>query len=227
MDTTGLKFMDFLYVLLKKTGRKFATVVSFLFLSTIHVSLHAGVEKEYIESLGQTHYSYTKDSCTFKLISFDADSINSKVLSVRRSCSFGAVEQAGLFGVLFAEMKLDGKVDAINRISWGTISDKEIVERLAVAAVNSSRWRVITEDNTKTRLAKNIPEVGNILNESLVFRELVNISRALGYQLDVKSTEGVLVDRAEKVAELSGIVLPKGSVVPFSTNVWFAISPLK
>ena len=226
MDTTRLKFMDFLYFLLRKIDSKLLAVSFFVFLSTIHLALHAGVEKEYIENLGQTHYSYTKDGCTFKLISFDADSINSKVLNVRRSCSFGAVEQAGLFGVLFSEMKLDGKVEKINRISWGAISDKEIIARLAVAAVNSSRWSVITEDNTKTRLAKNIPEVVNILNESLVFQELVNISM-VGYQLNVKSTEGVLVDRAEKVDELSGLNLPKGSVVPFTTNVWFAISPLK
>ena len=212
-------------IIFSEIKSKLIAVFVLLTLIVISNALHAGVEKEYKEKLGQTHYSYTKGDCFLKLISFDTDSINSKVLNVRRSCSFGAVEQAGLFGVLFAEMKLDGKIGSINRISWGGISDSQIIERLAIAAVNSSRWRVITEDNTKTRFIKNISEVSNILNESLVFRELVNISKALGYHLSVKATEGVLVGRVEEVEELSGLALPKGAVVPFFANVWFAISP--
>lgn len=214
-------------VFFKEIKRKLIAVLLFLFLSSIGAVLHAEVEKEYIEELGQTHYSYKKGNCFFKLISFDSSSINYNILNVRRSCSFGAVEQAGLFGVLFSEMKLDGKIDLVNRISWGRISNDEIIKRLAVSAVNSSSWRVITENNTKKILAKNIPEVANILNNSLVFRELVNISRALGFQLSVKSTEGILVARVEEIDEFSELILPKGSVVPFSVNVWFSISVLE
>ena len=186
-----------------------------------------GIKKERFESLQQTEYSYSSDICSLRIIAYDASSINSKLLSVRRSCARNFVEQVALLGLLLAELKNDGKLDSVHTISWGQISEAEVQIRLAKGALESSKWLAITEQNSKTVLNKSIPEVVVILNESAAFRELVNLMKALGYRLFVTAVEGVLVGRLGDIIELSALPYPEHSVVPYSTGVWFGIEPIR
>ena len=201
--------------------------IGILFIATAQDLLadNGIVKKKYVEELEQTHYSYEADKCSVTLIVYDPNSINSRVLHVRRSCSRDWIEQVGLIGVLLSELKLDGKLSSVDTISWGQISEKEIRTRLAEGAMESQEWESIAEDK-KTKFSKDIPEVADILNDTLAFHELIKLAESMGYNLSVKSTDGVLVGGPEAIREFAGFSIPVDMVLPYTANVWFRIESI-
>ena len=172
---------------------------------------------------GQTRYGYSSDNCSLSLIVSDADTVNFGVLRVRRECELNLWQMTGLVAVLLSAVKNDGRLESIETVAWGGISDPELQRRLAVAAAGSSQWVRLTEGGRRRALPKNIPEVADILNDAGVFEELIGVFRALGFRLSAKATESVLVDKARNVSALYGSSVDPEAVVPYTSLVWFRL----
>ena len=204
-------------------------VVLLCFAVLISGLVHAGSEilqRNYDAALGQTQYRHTTDGCSLSLTVFDEGTINSHVLRIRRNCTLGLSYEVGLIAVLLAELKNNGHLDGVKTISWGGIKSPELQKRLALGSLSSSGWLELTDNGRKSILPKNISEVGNILNDSLVFKELVSIFKAMGFRLSVKSTEGVLVKKINDVATYEGSGIAGDFIVPYTAKVWFDLECL-
>ncbi|NHN38945.1 hypothetical protein G8764_16675 [Pseudomaricurvus alcaniphilus] len=206
-----------------------AKVVLLCFAVLISGLVHAGSEimqRSYDGTLGQTQYIHVTDGCSLSLTVFDEDTVNSHVLRIRRSCTLGFSYEMGLIAVLLAELKNDDLLDTVRTISWGGIESPELQKRLALGALNSPAWLELTDNGKKSTLPKNISEVGNILNDSLVFNELMSIFKAMGFRLSVSSTEGVLVKKINEVAPYDEVGITGDFIVPYTAQVWFDLECL-
>lgn len=178
-------------------------------------------DKKYEKSLGKTLYIASSDNCIVTLTVFDNESVNSHVLQIRRNCELDIAIQIGLISALLAELKNDEVIGRISTIAWGYIKFPEYQKRIAMAALESPVWLSMIEGGKKNKVHKNIPELNDILNEALVFREIISIFNAIGYDLSVSSVEGVLTTQAKNILNIEKA---SAAIVPYTARVWFRLS---
>ncbi|MCG7535364.1 hypothetical protein [Pseudoalteromonas sp. OOF1S-7] len=197
----------------------------FLFLCVLSgssiVNANDILKKTYNPALGQTNYSIETEQCMVAVIAFDKGGINENTLRIKRRCDLGVSIESGLLAIVFSEMKVENKLNGIDSISWGAIQSTELQERLARSSIESPIWLTRIKDSKGKAFPKNIPEVRDILNDGLVFKELVSVLCAMGYSLSVKTVEGILVGLAS--SHIESFDNQSDIVVPYSANVWFEL----
>lgn len=181
------------------------------------------VFQERKEELGQTHYTYSTDGCSVRLIVSDPDTVNFGVLQVRKNCGLDLWQMTGLVAVLLSRVKNDGRLESIETVAWGGIRDPELQSRLAIAAASSSQWVQLTEGGKRQVLPKNIPVVTEIINDAGVFEELTAVFKSLGFDLTARATERTLVKKARNLRALHDSSVHPEAVVPYTSSVWFSL----
>ena len=174
-------------------------------------------------SLDAVRYSYLSDDCWISLILRDPESREGGVLSVETACTLDFAVQAGLSGILIAELKNAGRLDGIRRIHWADINSPNVARRLALAFHGSPEWaEFIRTKGISGTAGVSDPNALQILDRSGVFREFVSLLESFGMEVEVLS-ERLSVNRAGELRPLAGLGLPDESLVPRDATVSFIL----
>lgn len=194
--------------------RRMCWVLGAIVLSLFIFEADASITKESFKSLEKTSYSLKVQNCFMELSTYDKENINAHILSVKRDCSSSFIEQVGLFSVLFSTLMADDKLKHIRTIYWGNISENEVRTRLIQGSINSVTWHALLQKTDGDKLNKSVPEVTQVLNSINAYHELKVLLDAMGYEIFVKYTDGVIVKRIDGISN---------NLVPYDALVWFSI----
>ena len=206
-----------------------------IFLSALvltSVAAHAEVSypfrRDYNMATMASQYVYDDGDCRIELDSYDEDNKRSRAISISRHCPLGFAYQVGIIAILLSQVKNDGRLEWVNTFVWG-LKHPEVQERLALAALASPKWRALTDNGKRSHN----PEVGHpnyvtadILNEALVFRELVVVFEAIGFRLQVEVVDKAYVRDIGTAGKPEGADSDKSFYVPFRGAVYFRLEPL-
>ena len=78
-------------------------------------------------------YSYVSDDCEIGFVRRDPESGKGDVPFVDAACTLDFAVQAGLTGILVAELKNAGRLGGITRIHWRYLESPSVIRRLALA----------------------------------------------------------------------------------------------
>jgi hypothetical protein len=177
--------------------------------------------------LNEKHFILPSESCTVSLTLFDSD-LNRGVMKYRNSCNFYPDRDTPKIKILLKGSMMDKWADSARTISWGRLTPdihkRSILgRRLALAAFRSEIW------NEKKERAQGENEnkvVQDLLNSSNVFRELKQILKESGIDIQITAVEKVIVFQAWELPDFD--ILQKNGVgrndhLPIDCQVWIGM----
>lgn len=203
-----------------------AVLLSALMLASI--AAYAGASGPFQQShdsnSGETHYAYTDDDCHVSLTLFSERGIHSHIMAARRDCPLGLAHQIKIIGSLLSQVKDDGGLERVELFAWGPIHLPELKERFSLGCLASPEWQALYDPETGRKGVELRSAVAtDVLNEALVFQELVELFEEIDLRLWAESIVGIGIVDIGDTSELEIPEFINTFEVPDSGHVWFRV----